>query len=49
MTTECDEVEVEGPGVLRNRFVEDCTGARPTRGEGVAITGIRKPDPVNTH
>jgi hypothetical protein len=58
MTTAGDEVEVEGLGVLRNRIVEDCTGARPSRGEGVPLTalggdrelhGIRKPDLVNTH
>ena len=36
MTTEGDEVEVEGLGVLRNRIVEDCTGARPSRREEVA-------------
>ena len=48
MTTEVT-VEVEGLGVLRNCFVEDCTGARPTRGEEVALTGIRKPDLVDTH
>ena len=47
MTTECDEVE--GLGVLRNRMGENSTGARPTRGEGVALTGILQPDPVNTH
>jgi hypothetical protein len=58
VTTEGDEVEVEGLGVLRNRIVEDCTGARPSRREEVALTdlggdpeltGIRKPDVVNTH
>ena len=57
MTTEGDEVEVEGLGVLRNRIVEDY-GARPSRREEVALTdlggdpeltGIRKPDLVNTH